>query len=318
MRTWPKVSITIITYNQEKYISQAIDSVLTQIYPGELEIIIRDDFSTDGTARLIKEYAHSHANIIPVSLNENTYSLGVEPMSAAMQFATGDYIFLLEGDDYWTDREKVRKIIELMTVNSIDLCFHKMKGIDTNSNNARVIANHGEEATLFDLKDVILGGPEFMSISGLALKRSNFASFPDWFYEGLPFGDYFIQVIASIANGALYLPEAMGVYRIHAEGSWSSSQNRLTIGRLSNDFELLKSAFKNLENELPSKRISDLKTVASKEYLNYATRAANNGHFKLALIFFADSFYNFPMKTPLYKLKTIFKIIVKTFLHVRY
>jgi glycosyltransferase involved in cell wall biosynthesis len=313
---WPKVSVTIITYNQRRYISQAIDSVLAQSYPGELEIIIRDDCSTDGTAQLVKEYEAAHTNIISVCLTKNTYRLGVEPMSAVMKHATGDYIFLLEGDDYWTDQQKIQKITDLMIRYSIDLCFHKSYGIDARGNLVDDIANHGNDLKLFNLKDVILGGPAFMSISGVALKKSVFDAFPSWFYGGLPFGDYFIQVLASKDSGALYFPNAMSVYRVNAEGSWSSNQKRLKADKLLNDFQLLKSACRNLENELPKKYAPFLKIVASKEYLNYATRAANNGHFRISWAIFRESIFTFPLVSPATKVKIILKILVKKILYV--
>lgn len=316
MVPWPKVSVTIITYNQKRYISQAIDSVLAQSYPGELEIIIRDDCSNDGTAQLVKEYEAAYNNIIAICLTKNTYRLGVEPMSAVMKHATGDYIFLLEGDDYWTDHLKIQKITGLMVKYSIGLCFHKSCGIDASGNFIDDIASHGKYLKLFDLKDVILGGPPFMSISGVALKKSVFELFPAWFYNGLPFGDYFIQVLASKDNGALYFPEVMSVYRINAEGSWTSNQRRLELDQILCDYQLIKSAFRNLENELDEKYSRFLQKMASKECLNHAIRAANNGHFRLSCNIVAENIFTYPFVTPVHKLTTLLKVLAKKILDV--
>ena len=315
MRKWPKVSVSIIAYNQEKYISQAIDSVLSQCYPGELEIIIRDDCSTDNTSDLIKCYSNNYANIKHVCLTENTYSLGVEPMTAAMKYATGEFIFLLEGDDYWTDPQKIRTVIDLMIENSINVCFHSMCGIDKDGKKVTDVARHGNDITIFTPKEVILGGPAFINISGMVIKKSIFEAFPSWFYNGLPFGDYFIQVIASLSGGAIYIPKSMGAYRINSVGSWTSNQTQLPANRLTRDFKLLVAAFKNLEKEVPPDLVRHVHEVAVKEYLNHALRTANNNYLSLAWRIVMHTFLQFPVKSTGYKIKTILKIIVKFFTH---
>lgn len=111
----PVVSICCTTYNHEKYISKAIESFLMQITHFPFEIIIRDDCSTDSTANIIKTYVEKYPNIVkPIFEKENTYSQGIRPMPVIFAKATGKYLALCEGDDYWTDPNKLQKQIEFL------------------------------------------------------------------------------------------------------------------------------------------------------------------------------------------------------------
>jgi glycosyltransferase involved in cell wall biosynthesis len=99
-------SVVMVTYNHENYIRRALESVLCQSEISDVEILIGDDGSTDGTVEILKEYAikydfihvYAHSN---VGLSKNVYDLFTK--------ASGEYIAVLEGDDYWIDSEKLKK-----------------------------------------------------------------------------------------------------------------------------------------------------------------------------------------------------------------
>lgn len=101
-----KYSIVMVTYNHEKYISKAIDSVLRQNTNNSYEILIGDDGSNDRTVEILSEYKRNY-NFINVfahkniGLSKNVYQL--------LMNAKGEYIAILEGDDYWIDDEKLEK-----------------------------------------------------------------------------------------------------------------------------------------------------------------------------------------------------------------
>lgn len=77
----PLVSICCITYNHEKFVSEALDSFLMQVTDFPFEIIVRDDASVDNTRNIIDTYYKRFPRIIkPILEEENTYSKGVKPM----------------------------------------------------------------------------------------------------------------------------------------------------------------------------------------------------------------------------------------------
>jgi len=94
----PKVSVIILSYNQNEYIADAINSVLNQTY-SNLEIIISDNGSNDGSKDIIKKFAEQDPRIIFLDYPEN-YKITVRQNKAA-QISTGDFISLLYGDDYY-------------------------------------------------------------------------------------------------------------------------------------------------------------------------------------------------------------------------
>jgi glycosyltransferase involved in cell wall biosynthesis len=112
----PLVSISCITYNHEKYIRDAIESFLIQKTNFPIEILINDDASTDRTADIIREYEKKYPELIkPIYQIENQLSKGVKPMTNFIfPRACGKYIAICEGDDYWTDPNKLLKQVNFL------------------------------------------------------------------------------------------------------------------------------------------------------------------------------------------------------------
>jgi glycosyltransferase involved in cell wall biosynthesis len=78
VKVTPLVSICCATYNHERYIRDVIDGFLMQKTTFPIEIIIHDDASTDGTARIVKEYAEKHPDlIVPIFQKSEIFSLGL-------------------------------------------------------------------------------------------------------------------------------------------------------------------------------------------------------------------------------------------------
>ncbi len=111
----PVVSVCMITYNHRDFIAEAIESVLMQETDFEVEIILHDDCSTDGTADIVKSYAKKYPGTIQaIFQTENQYSRGRKPLPMIFKLASGKYIALLEGDDAWTDPLKLQKQVAFL------------------------------------------------------------------------------------------------------------------------------------------------------------------------------------------------------------
>ena len=109
------VSIVCNTYNHELYIRDALDSFLSQKTNFPFEILVFDDASTDKTANIIRSYEEKYPDIIkPVYQTVNQYSLGLMPGKQNRERATGKYIAICEGDDYWCDCNKLQKQVDYM------------------------------------------------------------------------------------------------------------------------------------------------------------------------------------------------------------
>ncbi|SRR5258706_2974575 len=111
----PVVSIIMSTYNNSKYVREAIDSVLRQSFIS-WEFIILNDASTDNTDEIIRSYAK---NDLRFKYSRNTKNEGqTSNLNKGIEFAKGEFIAIIDGDDVWTDENKLKKQINFLTDNN--------------------------------------------------------------------------------------------------------------------------------------------------------------------------------------------------------
>lgn len=120
------ISVCMATYNGAKYINEQVDSILVQLSADD-ELIVSDDGSTDSTIEFLRAYNDHRIKIHP-----NTNRKGVVGnFENALSKASGDYIFLCDQDDVWTNN-KVKKCIEQFS-SGVDLVMHDAEIIDENN-----------------------------------------------------------------------------------------------------------------------------------------------------------------------------------------
>ena len=228
MHTWkgdiksPLVSICCVTYNHEKYIAEAIESFLMQETNFPFEILIADDCSPDETADIIRTYANKFPNIIKANLRIKNIG-GKANFNSNLKRAKSKYIALCEGDDYWTDKEKLQfQISKMKEHNDCQISFHPAKILRNRIVSDEVTARHLENDTVFDVKEIIKGDGGFCPTASIIFKKEVLEN-PPYFFKDAPVGDYFLQVLGSIDAGALYIDRTMSIYRIHPKSVWTST-----------------------------------------------------------------------------------------------
>jgi glycosyltransferase involved in cell wall biosynthesis len=111
----PLLSIVCPAYNQQAYIAQTLEAFLDQQTTFDVEILINDDASTDGTARIIADYAERFPGLIrPFYHQVNQYSQGKPSVPGLFGVARGRYIAYCEADDYWTDPHKLQVQVDFL------------------------------------------------------------------------------------------------------------------------------------------------------------------------------------------------------------
>lgn len=113
--TKPLISIFMATYNHSAFIDEAIRGCMEQKTEYPFELIICDDFSTDGTREKATAWAEKHSNIILSFQDHNTN--GIRNMTQGLSLARGKYLAICEGDDYWTDPEKLQTQVSFLESN---------------------------------------------------------------------------------------------------------------------------------------------------------------------------------------------------------
>lgn len=119
-------SVAVITYNQEEYISQTLDSILNQQHDYKYEIVVGEDCSTDNTKKIIEEYVEKYPDIIKPLYNNPNKGL-INNYFNVINNCQGKYIMECAGDDYWLSG-KVKSQIEFMENNpEVGMCYTKAK-----------------------------------------------------------------------------------------------------------------------------------------------------------------------------------------------
>lgn len=254
-----KVSVCMITYNHEKYISAAIDSVLTQDTNFDFDLIIANDGSSDLTDSIIQEYIGNHPLGHKIKYLKNTQNIGMMPnFTQALQQCSGEYVALCEGDDYWTNSKKLQKQVDFLDNNQeFSICFHRAQiNKDGHISDDTITRKVKAVTTISDLAQ-----GNYMHTCTVLYRNHLIKELPDYFSQS-PVGDYFLHMLNSRYGDIYCMDEIMAVYRIHDTSYWSS-KNQAQRVRIWIDFlEKIKPNFDTKvckEIDLQIHRLSNMK-----------------------------------------------------------
>lgn len=248
----PKVSVCVFSYNQEGYIRECLEGIVNQKTSFKYEIIVHDDASTDGTAEIIREFQNKYPDlIIPILQKKNQYSINFhKPFINGWQAASGEFIALCEGDDYWIDDDKLQKQYDLIKHSDKDLCFtngYKEKA----TGKRKVYFKRHSKLDHFPLSKIVRMGGGGMATASIMIRADILKNLPEW-YMYAPVGDYFIQILGSAKGGALYLNDITAVYRTGAEGSWSVARSNMPESKIKNETDAYVQIFNKMRNTIIS------------------------------------------------------------------
>jgi len=238
----PLVSVVTITYQHAPYIRQCLDGILMQETDFPYELIIGEDGSTDGTREICIEYANKYPDKIRLFLRDRTlshyvYSNGNEIMfnfNFCISEARGKYIALCEGDDYWSDKEKLQLQYTLMENNpKVSLCIHAVERRllssrlyedsfrgdihDSESYTANIVL---KPKRLLSIKNY-LNDERGFDTSSYFFRTRYLVKIPEFVLHSLV-GDQCIVLICLYYGPAAYINRVMSVYRIGVENSWTA------------------------------------------------------------------------------------------------
>ena len=225
MENTPLVSICCITYNHVNYIRQALDGFMMQKTDFPFEVLVYDDSSNDGTSEIIREYELKYPGIIkPIINDENQFSKGLRGINFKFNFprARGKYLAICEGDDYWTDPNKLQLQVGFLEKNpEFSFSLHHADKL----REGRIIRTKPPSGNaVFTIKDLIINLPvPKYALSGVYRKSTVEFPIPKiWQIEGNLQGDLIMQLMAARHGKIKYFSKPMAVYRIHNQGVWSS------------------------------------------------------------------------------------------------
>lgn len=226
-----RVSVCLLTYNHERYIAQAIESVLAQ-QGVEFELVISEDHSTDGTRAIVDDYVARHPDRIRLLTSAANVGM-TRAFARGLEAVHGSYVALLDGDDYWTSPHKLRIQTEYLDAHpECAICFHNVTVTYEDGRLAPHPFHTDEPGRYFSraipkpvstLEDVAPGN--FIQTCSVMFRRGLFGALPEWFTD-LPVADWPLHVLNAEHGDIGYIDADMAVYRVHAGGVWTGSLAR--------------------------------------------------------------------------------------------
>lgn len=215
----PKVSVLIITYNQKNFIRQAIDSVLAQETTFPIEILVGDDFSSDGTREIIQEYERQHPGLVKGVLHpRNMGKNGGINFLETLKRAAGEYYALIDGDDYLTDPLKLQKQVDLLDAHpDYSMAFHNAL-ITYEDGSPSHVLNGPDMKPYYTIEDLIGEDEIWFMATSSTLYRNSIKEYPAWFSESVS-GDIPRLILKAKMGKIGYLPDVMSVYRKNSNGT---------------------------------------------------------------------------------------------------
>jgi len=226
----PKVSVCIITFNHVDFIGKALDSVLMQQTSFQYEVVIGDDCSSDGTAEVIVDYQKCFPHRVkPLVRTRNVGMNG--NLKGTLERCEGEYIALLEGDDYWIHPQKLQRQADYLDSNpGCALCHHKV---------THVVWPHSEPIREYPPPRYRIERPSagdlalvnYIQTCSVMFRRKWLPSLDERFLA-LKLGDWPLCVLLSQRGWIGYLDCNMAHYRVHAKNTWNSRQAAYKISAM--------------------------------------------------------------------------------------
>lgn len=209
----PKVSTCMITYNHEKYISRAIESVLMQVTDFEIELVIGEDCSNDSTRAICENFAGQFPDKIKLMFSDKNHGM-VLNFLRTLEHCQGKYIAICEGDDYWTNPFKLQKQVDFLEKNvDFGMVYTDVKIIDKYNNiienNANNICKRYMSGWIFT---ALLKG-NFINTCTVVFRKDLLPEGMDnagklWFVY-----DYWLWLRIAINSKIYFMNEITGAYR---------------------------------------------------------------------------------------------------------
>jgi glycosyltransferase involved in cell wall biosynthesis len=264
------ITVFLFSYNHSSFIEQAVDSILAQVTSFNFKIIICDDFSTDKTQDLLLNYKERYPDKISLILREK--NLGYQKsILYALNYCDTKYIAILEGDDFWSDSNKLQKQVTYLEQNpDCSLCTHWIKTKDQTGNGIHEDSfSSKDKPQTFDKDFLFLPnvntspkGTGYHMLSWV-FRTNHIKEIPSWIVKIRGFDD--VMFVVLLQHGYCYCIQSfMGTYRLNDKSSWTNLNSRVKgIAQLYFLFRI-RFSFPNY-----SKKISDLLYLEAKGWKNW-------------------------------------------------
>lgn len=242
-----ELTIIVSCYNQEKHLSETIESILAQKADFPIRVIITDDYSLDRCREIIQNYTNNYPNIEAIFAEENGGYL--RNILRALEKTKTKYFCLLDADDYWTDRQFLQRAYDFLETHEEYTIYEA---------NVDVLSEDGKNRHLF-ISPIIRAGTysqemlmnsEYVPITqttGMVLRNCIFSNgVPNIMRDAVgtrserSFEGDTGRFIMHLKHGkAYYDKRVVGVYRLMGDGIWNSlprTKKAIISARMQEDY----------------------------------------------------------------------------------
>lgn len=224
-----KIDIILITYNQEQYVAQAVESILMQRVNDDVQVrvIVADDCSQDKTLEIIKSYEEKSP--FPFMYLPGESNMGhVRNYQRAFAQCTGDYALVLEGDDYWCSPKHAQDHIDFLDLHKE--CCLSVNGIILLWENERMFEFNPrtkDEVIYINLRQQIIKN-HIGNHSSACYRTAILKTLPDIIFSS-SFDDALLGIYFAQFGFIAMLKEYTTVYRKHRLGLWSGKEDKYHV-----------------------------------------------------------------------------------------
>lgn len=241
----PFVSVLIDTFNHERFIEEAVQSVLGQDFPAsEREILVVDDGSTDKTPAILRTFEPQIRVLRKMNGGQaSAFNLGIPECK-------GEIVAFLDADDWWAPGKLTATTNAFVTSPEVGLVGHGIVEVFANGAEIRQVLRHGPRfrvnstkgAHLFRLRKAFFGTSR-MALRASILRTIGKVSEAFWVQA-----DEYLFTLGAVFSEALVLPEALTYYRIHGANGFLVSQDN--VAGLRRKYQVLSALAAELERKM--------------------------------------------------------------------
>jgi len=217
-----KINVILITYNQEAYMPQTLGSILMQKSDCEIEIIVADDASTDNTQSVIKDIASKADHSIKFNFLPGAPNLGyVKNYKRAFEACDGDYVAVIEGDDYWTQEDHLERQVRFLEAHAeCPMSFNRHVRLWVDQNREEIIPWKQDSDYQHITTEELALGNKIGNLSCCVFRGDCVRKLRPELFD-MEIADWMLGMVMGQYGPIAYLKDVTSAYRIHSNGQWS-------------------------------------------------------------------------------------------------
>jgi glycosyltransferase involved in cell wall biosynthesis len=266
-----KVTVLIVTFNHVNFVTAAIDSALGQKASFPIEIIVSEDASDDGTSALVERIVGENRKTMRLLPSKNNLRSN-EVVARGIRAAKGQYIALLDGDDYWTSTDKIQRQADFLDANSsCAAVFLNARVAVGDTVTDRSWTPH-DQVSVAGIRDIWLGNP--YPTCGSMMRTDAIRRIPNWYASLFPITDWPLYILSAERGDLAFIDEDAGVYRLHSNGAFSSLSSMAKL-------ESVEKFYQRMNAALGFRYDRMARGAASRFFFDWAKEYQQQGDYKL-------------------------------------